>query len=117
MPPEDLSLQPLVKLALTIADDANTVAFDPDIARLFKGVRAYGSLNAAAKQAGMAYSKAWRLINNAEEAYGKLLLVRDGAHGSTLTVEGERLLDAYDELCERVESFATEHAAGILANL
>lgn len=115
--PKVPSLQPLVKLALTIEGTTNAVAFDPDIARLCEGVRTYGSLNAAAKQAGMAYSKAWRLISNAEEAYGKPLLIRDGAHGSTLTVEGERLLDAYDELCGRVESFAVIQAAETLVKL
>ena len=43
----------------------------------------------------MAYSKAWRIIKETEAALGTQLLNRDGAHGSTLTEEGDKLLDTY----------------------
>ena len=46
----------------------------------------------------MAYSKAWRIMKDTEAALGIQLLVRDGAHGSTLTDECITLLDAYSHM-------------------
>ncbi len=70
------------------------------------GVRESGSLNKAAKSMGMAYSKAWRIMKSAEANLGFDLLFRAGAHGSTLTREGENLLAAYDGLLEQTRDFA-----------
>ena len=69
--------------------------FGSGIAHLCLGVRELGSLNAAAKRMGMAYSKAWRIIRETEAALGVALLNRDGAHGSALTPDGNWLLDTY----------------------
>ena len=70
------------------------------------GVREKGSLNAAAKSIGMAYSKAWRIIKETEAALEIQLLNRDGAHGSSLTDEGNKLLDSYLEIAKRVQEAA-----------
>ena len=42
------------------------------------------------------------------------LLNRDGAHGSTLTDEGNKLLDAYLEIDERLQKFAEEEFAKLM---
>ena len=72
------------------------------------GVRETGSLNAAAKRMHMAYSKAWRIIKETESALGIDLLIRDGAHGSTLTPEGNDLLDAYVSITDELIKEGTE---------
>lgn len=84
-----------VRLTVENASAEEKSAFGPGIAKLCLGVRENGSLNAAAKAMRMAYSKAWRIIKDTEETLGVQLLLRDGAHGSTLTEDGNRLLDAY----------------------
>ena len=84
---------------------ANSV-FGRGIADLCLGVREKGSLNAAAKSIGMAYSKAWRIIKETEAALEIQLLNRDGAHGSSLTDEGNKLLDSYLEIAKRVQEAA-----------
>ena len=94
-------------------DDAETKSvFGKGIAALCMGVRETGSLNAAAKRMQMAYSKAWRIIKETEAALGIDLLIRDGAHGSELTDDGNRLLDAYisirDELAEEAAELYKE---------
>lgn len=91
-------LKPRIKLTIENPSSSSTSAFGPGIAALCEGVRETGSLNAAAKSMGMAYSKAWRIIKETEEALGTQLLVRDGAHGSTLTADCTALLDAYYQL-------------------
>ena len=100
------NLQPVVRLAIVNPDGKNRSEFGRGIANLCRGVRETGSLNAAAKQMGMAYSKAWRIIKDTESMLGVQLLNRDGAHGSTLTEEGETLLNTYDALSEKLQKKA-----------
>lgn len=78
-----------------VSDDNLPGAFGQGIALLMDGVEEEHSLNRAAKRMGMAYSKAWRIIKEAEGQLGYELLARDGARGSTLTPEGKRALEVY----------------------
>lgn len=83
--------------------------FGHGVVLLLEGVARQNSLNKAAKSMGMAYSKAWRIVKEAEEQLGCQLLDRKGAHGSTLTPEGERAVAAYNELQEKIAAvIATE---------
>ncbi len=89
---------------LTISDDTRDLpgAFGGGCAALLEGVADEGSLNRAAKRMGMAYSKAWRIVREAEAHLDCELLTRDGARGSRLTPEGERALKGYRELQREV---------------
>jgi len=84
------------------------------VAELLRGVRDRGSLNQAAKDLNMAYSKAWTLMRSIEEAFGVPLLARDGAHGSSLTDEGEKLLALYEALEHDVAAYAQSRLEGML---
>lgn len=104
-----------VRLALySTEEDKHASMFGRGIAKLCEGVKTTGSLNKAAKEMGMAYSKAWRIIKETEEALGVKLLNRDGAHGSTLTCEGEVLLDAYLKLEDDITEFARKRFRELL---
>ncbi|MCL1847399.1 MAG: LysR family transcriptional regulator [Coriobacteriia bacterium] len=89
-----------LQLRLTIYAGKNSEkgTFGKGIATLLRGVEDYGSLNASAKKIHMAYSKAWRIVNETEAGFGFHLIKRDGARGSTLTPEGKKLLEAYEKL-------------------
>lgn len=76
-----------------------------------------GSLNKAAKNMGMAYSKAWRIMKQTEEAFGFNLINRDGAHGSTLTKEGTLLLSAFEQLERDISTYAECHLPEIFKTL
>lgn len=91
-----------VKVTVVNPASDETSAFGHGVAQLCRGVRETGSLYAAAKRMGMAYSKAWRVLRDTETALGITLLDRDGARGSTLTDEGNRLLDAYYEIAAQL---------------
>ena len=104
-------LKPFVRLTIANPASESHSEFGRGVAALCQGVVDTGSLNAAAKQMGMAYSKAWRIMKDTEDALGFKMLNRDGAHGSTLTVEGQALLDTYYE----VEKLAQEAADKLLA--
>ena len=99
-------LKPIVRLAVTNDDSRSNSQFGRGVANLCRGVREMGSLNAAAKNMKMAYSKAWRIVKDTEAALGIPLLDRDGAHGSSLTPEGNQLLDIYLELEELLQKAA-----------
>lgn len=88
-------LETSVRLSVINPKAETSSVFGRGIAVLCRGVREMGSLNAAAKSMGMAYSKAWRIIKDTETALGISLLIRNGAHGSELTEEGNKLLDTY----------------------
>ncbi|MEG0324047.1 MAG: LysR family transcriptional regulator [Raoultibacter sp.] len=111
----DLSaLKPSIRLSIENPTSESNSVFGKGIANLCTGVRTTGSLNAAAKSMGMAYSKAWRIIKETEAALGVQLLDRDGAHGSTLTEEGNKILDAYVELDNHMTALAEKALADLL---
>ena len=97
-----------LRLSVYNSNAESKSVFGKGIADLCKGVRETGSLNAAAKRMGMAYSKAWRIIKETENALGIDLLIRDGAHGSTLTEDADRLLDAYYSITDELLKEAAE---------
>lgn len=110
------TLEPQIKLSIvSVADDGEKVVFGPGVAALCRGVRDFGSLNAAAKSMRMAYSKAWRIMGETEEALGMPLIIRDGARGSMLTDDGAALLDAYDGLQADLHRHAALKYAEVIA--
>ena len=99
-------LKPIIRLAIMSEGAQSNSQFGRGVANLCLGVRERGSLNAAAKDMKMAYSKAWRIIKETESALGMQLLDRDGAHGSTLTEDGNKLLDAYLKIDAKLQKVA-----------
>ena len=102
------NLSTTVRLTVANLSSENKSAFGPGIAKLCLGVREMGSHNAAAKGMRMAYSKAWRIIKDTEAALDLQLLNRDGAHGSDLTEAGNKLLDTYLAIEEKLQKEAEE---------
>ena len=102
------NLKPTIRLSIMNPDAESGSLFGRGIASLCLGVRETGSLNAAAKGMGMAYSKAWRIIKDTEAALDLQLLKRDGALGSDLTEAGNKLLDTYLAIEEKLQKEAEE---------
>ena len=85
---------------ITFLDDNGEKFFGEGPARLLRGIAECGSLRAAAMSMDMAYTKALKLIRNAENALGYPLIRRstggkDGG-GSCLTEEGKEWLERYE---------------------
>lgn len=97
---------------LTIRIFGEEKCFGPGVAVLLHRVRELHSLRAAAMSIGMAYSKAWTILKNAQQSLGFKLLdsTTGGKHGggATLTPEGEKLLEVYDCYCSEVRAFAAQ---------
>ena len=95
------NLKTSIRLSIVNPDSEVSSVFGKGIADLCRGVSELGSLNAAAKSMGMAYSKAWRIIKDTEKSLDIELLIRDGAHGSELTQDGLKLLSIYDTISKK----------------
>ena len=97
---------------LTVRLFSDEKCFGPGVAQLLHRVQELHSLRAAAMSIGMAYSKAWTILKNAQQSLGFKLLdsTTGGKHGggARLTPEGETLLDAYDCYCARLRTYAQE---------
>ena len=84
---------------------------------LLQGIAREHSLNRAAKSMGMAYSKAWRIVNEAEGQLGCKLIERDGARGSTLTPAGERAIEVYETLQADINQVIAAKADALIASI
>ena len=97
---------------LTIRIFGEEKCFGPGVAILLRKARELHSQRAAAMSIGMAYSKAWTILKNAQQSLGLKLLdsTTGGKHGggARLTPEGEKLLDAYDRYCSELRARAQE---------
>lgn len=65
------------------------------VVELCERVERLGSLNKAAADMGMAYSKAWRIVKQAEEGLDVALFLRQGSRGSCLTEEAKALIELF----------------------
>lgn len=95
--------------------------FGPGVAALLTLVKTCHSLRAAAMEMGMAYSKAWTILKNAEEQLGFKLLLSTTGRASTaaarqLTEQGEALLAAYARYCQTLRDFAQRQFAADFAD-
>lgn len=108
-----MSVSASARLIVQSTDRDLPGAFGHGCVLLLEGVEEFKSLNRAAKSLGMAYSKAWRIVKEAEAQLGVRLLDRDGARGSTLTPEGKRALDAYNQLQSEIDALLERRVAGL----
>ena len=86
---------------ITLVDNDGQKFFGEGPARLLHAVEENGSLRAAAASMNMAYTKALRILKNAEAVLGYPLTIRvtggkDGG-GSRLTSEGKEWLARYEQ--------------------
>ena len=97
---------------LSVRIFADAKCFGPGVAELLHRVQELNSLRAASMSMGMAYSKAWTIIKNAEKSLGFPLLqsTTGGKHGggATLSSEAKKLLPAYDGYCASLRKFAED---------
>lgn len=86
--------------------------FGPGVSTLMKLVKETSSLSAACKEMNMSYSKAWKIIRNAENDLGFQLMegTRGGESGggTVLTENGEEFLNRYLQFQEETQKAAEE---------
>lgn len=93
---------------LRIALRREEAFWGPGVAQLLHGIAQKNSLRAAAQQMGISYSKAWKIIHNAENGL-EFQLIESASGGmqgggSYLTEAAKHLLSAYDAMVDEVEA-------------
>jgi molybdate transport system regulatory protein len=85
--------------------------FGPGICELLEKIQETGSIQGAAAEMKMSYTKAWKIINRAEKEMGVSLIVRisGGKNGgsSALTEAGERAVSVYREMERKLAETAS----------
>jgi len=110
-----------LRLRLSFLTDDNEKFFGEGPYRLLKGVQECGSLRASAQSMDMAYTKAFKIIRNAEAALGFPLIQRTiggrGGGGSELTQQAGELLKCYESYRRACNDMALqlykEHFSGL----
>lgn len=105
-----------VRMGVRLFTPGGEKCFGPGIAEIMERIERDGSLRKAAGEMGMAYSRAWHVVNDCEKALGYELVARSvggrSGGGSLLTERGARMLAAYrkleTELKERAGALAGE---------
>jgi molybdate transport system regulatory protein len=96
-----------MKVAFKVWLDHNGKAFGDGPYELLKRVEKTDSLNEAAHQMGMSYSKAWKLIQTMEKRLGFPLLHKKvgglSGGGSQVTPKGKDLMKRYERFRSDVE--------------
>ena len=98
------------RVKLTLCTDERF--FGPGVCELLERIRETGSIQAAAARMELSYSKAWKILNRAEQELGTNLITRmsGGKNGgsSTLTDAGERAVKDFREMEGQLSAFAGE---------
>lgn len=88
-----------INYTLSLKLKREKVFFGPGVLHLLQGIVANESINAAAKELGMSYNKAWRILTQAEKELGFKLIKKNiggsNGGGSTVTKSGQRFMEKY----------------------
>lgn len=114
------SARPPVTARVKLTLHADERFFGPGICELLEKIRGTGSIQAAAAQMQMSYTKAWRILNRAEREMGASLITRiSGGHNggsSRLTEAGARAVADYRRMEARLAKAADELLAACAAS-
>ena len=106
-----------VRLGVRLFSPDGEKCFGPGIAELLERILRDGSLRKAAGEMGMAYSRAWNVVNECERALGYEIIARSvggrAGGGSRLTEKGMYLLTSYRKLEAELNEQAAVTAAAL----
>lgn len=86
---------PAIKLSFVNPDSDSRSVLGKGVIKLMQNIEETNSLNQAAKNMNMAYSKAWKITKKTSEALGFELIESVRPTGSRLTPEGKEILEIY----------------------
>jgi len=110
-----------VRVKLCLVNGRNEPFMGIGLVWLLRRVERLGSIQLAAKDMGMSYAKAHRILKRLEQGVGhKLLLRRKGGHergGAELTSFAQSFLARYSRHNDRVSCYAQKEFAHLIGTL
>ena len=104
----DKTLPVAAKVKLTLCREDRF--FGPGVCELLERIRETGSIQGAAARMELSYTKAWKILNRAEQELGTNLITRvtGGRNGgsSTLTEAGEKAVRDYRAMESSLSAYA-----------
>jgi len=97
-----------VNLRLIEDGESDSSGFGHGVVTLLQGIEKYGSINKSTKAMGMAYSKAWTIINEAEDRFHVTLIDRDGPRGSSLTEDAHKYIEFFNKATSAAQEAANK---------
>lgn len=110
------NIKPAIKLSLVNSVSSSRAVLGRGVVELLLNVERDGSLNKAAKDMKMSYSKAWKLITRTEETLGIKLLIKKRPSGSKLTTDGKKLATVYLDLFDKLQKNAEDQFQKLMIN-
>lgn len=81
---------------------------------LLENIEALGSINKAAKEMGMSYKKAWKLIEELNQMFSEPLVVKEqggkSGGGTTLTPKGKQAVASFRQFEQKLEAFLQQES-------
>ena len=101
-----------LKVKISIADENNRGFFGIGIVWLLEEIDKTGSINKAAKNMKMSYSKAHKILKRAEEKFGKKFLIKKKGGiergGAELTDFAKEFIESYKNFQKSIKDFANQ---------
>jgi len=101
-----------LKVKISIADENNRGFFGIGIVWLLEEIEKTGSINKAAKNMKMSYSKAHKILKRAEEKFGKQFLIKKKGGiergGAELTDFAKEFIKSYKDFQKSIKDFANQ---------
>lgn len=101
-------IKPVIRLTFKNENSDSHSEFGFGVYKLLLLTDELGSLNAAAKEMHMAYSKAWKLINSVEDAFQEKFAVKERPKGTHLTETGKHYLAMYRTILDSTSVLANK---------
>ena len=93
------------------------IFWGPGVMMILEALEATGSMKEACKQCGLSYSKAWKILNRAEEQLGFPVIIRQqggsSGGGSMITDLGRKLMQKYSEAQKRIVTYSEQVFADV----
>ena len=107
-----MSVNNPIKPVITVRAARNKVFWGPGVMMILEALEATGSMKDACKQTGISYSKAWKILNRAEEQLGVPVIVRQqggcSGGGSVITEIGRELMERYRQAQKRIDTYSRQ---------
>ncbi len=107
-----------IKFKIWIENDEGELIIGEGLLKLLTAIKETGSISRASKEINMSYRTAWGKLKKLEKRLGYQLVEKkhggEKGGGTTLTSNGEKLLENYNQIYQNTEAFVQKQFEAFL---